>query len=73
VVESWLFRSFSDMPRKTKPPKDRTSLIISVAFHAVLIGGIAFWACAVAVAFKMRKPAQVASPRGGAQAVPFLF
>ena len=44
MVEPGLFRSFSDMPRKTKPPKDRTSLIISVVFHAVLIGGIAFWA-----------------------------
>ncbi len=30
------------MPRK--PPKDRTSLVISVVIHAVLIGGIVFWA-----------------------------
>jgi hypothetical protein len=32
------------MPRQTKPPKDRTSLIISVVFHVLLIGAIAFWA-----------------------------
>lgn len=30
------------MPRK--PRKDRTSLILSVAIHAVLIGGVVFWA-----------------------------
>src|SRR5689334_11009308 len=32
------------MAKKPTPPKDRTSIVISFIFHAVLIGGIAIWA-----------------------------
>jgi TonB-dependent receptor len=32
------------MPRKSKDQKDRTSIIISIVVHAVLIAGVAYWA-----------------------------
>jgi len=32
------------MAQKPEQPKDRTSLVVSVVFHVLVIGGIAFWA-----------------------------
>ena len=32
------------MARVSKPQKDRTSLVIAVALHLVILGGVAYWA-----------------------------
>src|SRR5688572_14489428 len=43
------------MPRKTGQEKDRTSLVISLVLHLVIIAGVGYWAWKSGVAEKVAR------------------